>query len=492
MANITSRKKKIISIGIIAAISLATYIAHSHYYYEIGFPLDDSWIHQTYARNLVELGEWSFIPGKPSSGSTSPLWIILLTPAYFLNISPIVWTNILGWLLLWGIGIMSMMLFEQYNPRKKRYSIWVGIGMVCEWHLIWAAGSGMETLLFALILLIPFLDISHHRYTWFINGLLVGVTIWIRPDGIILFLPIFLFIWIKETIIKKKIISMISCFVGVLLLFIPYLMFNQTLSGDWWPNTFYAKQTEYAVLRESSLILRYLRQFMLPLVGVGVLLLPGFIMFCIGIIRNRKWQNIPPVVMFLCYLGAYAWRLPVTYQHGRYIIPVMPLFFIMGISGLVEYYHVGLAKMITRVLYKSWIISSAAILIGFFILGAQAYAKDVGFIQSEMVATAKWIQNNTEPEAIIAAHDIGALGYWGKREILDLAGLITPEVIPFIRDEHRIQKYLDDHQTDYLMTFPNWYPYLSSIGDEVYRTGGKISILLGGENMVVYKWNSFP
>ena len=37
------------------------------------FPLDDSWIHQTYGRNLALNGEWAFLPGKPSAASTSPL-----------------------------------------------------------------------------------------------------------------------------------------------------------------------------------------------------------------------------------------------------------------------------------------------------------------------------------------------------------------------------------------------------------------------------------
>ncbi|MEZ6074072.1 MAG: hypothetical protein R3C10_28290, partial [Pirellulales bacterium] len=44
----------------------------------VGFPLDDSWIHQTYARNLADFGEWSFVPGTPSAGSTAPLYSTLL------------------------------------------------------------------------------------------------------------------------------------------------------------------------------------------------------------------------------------------------------------------------------------------------------------------------------------------------------------------------------------------------------------------------------
>ncbi len=486
------RLKNILIIGIIAGLSITAYVAYSHFYYEIGFPLDDAWIHQTYARNLVEYGEWAFIPGKISAGSTSPLWTLLLTPAYILGISPLLWTNFIGWIILWITGVVSSTLFEQCCPEYKNYSFWVGVGVVLEWHLVWAAVSGMETLSFALIILVTFLEMNNKRVTWLLRGLLVGISVWIRPDGIVLYFPLLFLIYLKENDNKSRGVAAILCSFGIACLFIPYLGFNQFLAGDWWPNTFYAKQTEYAIMRETPLINRFLNEFALPLVGVGIILLPGFILYIFDLVKRKNWSDIAPTLFFLGYIGLYAYRLPVTYQHGRYIIPVMPLFFIMGIIGLFKYYRVSLNKLLWRVLYKAGAISGVIVLVMFWVLGARAYGKDVGFIQSEMVAMAKWVEANTEPGAIIAAHDIGALGYWGDREILDLAGLISPEVIPFIRDEYKIQQYLNDHQVDYLATFPGWYPYLSSLGEKIYQSEGKISIELGGENMTVYRWKLSP
>ncbi len=476
----------------IAAISVIGYIAYSHYFYEIGLPLDDAWIHQTYARNLVQYGEWAFIPGKLSAGSTSPLWTLLLTPAYFIGVSPLIWTYFVGWVLLWVLGVVSMTLFEQYCPEHKGNSFWIGVCMVLEWHLVWAAVSGMETLLFSLMILLTFLDNKNKRYTWFIRGLLIGVSVWVRPDGIILLLPTIFFILLNEPNNRSRIFALVFCSVGIAFLFIPYLGFNKYLAGDWWPNTFYAKQTEYAIMREAPYITRFFKEFALPLVGVGILLFPGFLLFIYRMFKAKKWEYIAPVTLFLGYIGLYAWRLPVTYQHGRYIIPVMPLFFIMGVSGLARYSKVSLDKIFSRVLYKTWLVSGMIVLVIFWILGARAFAKDVGFIQSEMVAIAKWVDKNTEPEVVVAAHDIGALGYWGNRNILDLAGLISPEVIPFIRDEYKIKQYLDDHQVDYLVTFPGWYPYLSSLGEKIYQSDGSIAIELGGENMIIYRWILHP
>ncbi len=90
----------------------------------------------------------------------------------------------------------------------------------------------------------------------------------------------------------------------------------------------------------------------------------------------------------------------------------------------------------------------------------------------------------------MAAHDIGALGYFGGRRVLDLAGLVTPDVVPFIRDESRLRLWLDERQADYLMTFPGWYPGLVqalAVGP-VYVTGAPYSPAAGGENMAVYRW----
>jgi hypothetical protein len=106
-----------------------------------------------------------------------------------------------------------------------------------------------------------------------------------------------------------------------------------------------------------------------------------------------------------------------------------------------------------------------------------------------MVATAKWIEGNTEETALIAAHDIGALGYFGRRDLVDLAGLVSPEVIPFIRDESKLSEYLNAKAAKYLMTFPDWYPDLVRELPPLYITNGEFSPAAGGENMVVYRWH---
>jgi hypothetical protein len=122
-------------------------------------------------------------------------------------------------------------------------------------------------------------------------------------------------------------------------------------------------------------------------------------------------------------------------------------------------------------------------------LGAGSFANDVGVINTEMIATAHWIQENIPLEKSIAAHDIGALGYFANRPVVDLAGLVSPDVIPFIRDETALATYLDAQRVDYFVTLQGWYPELEAKSEEVFSTEAGLSPTLGGTNMKVYQWS---
>lgn len=508
-------------LALLAAFSLGSYLLASGITYRLGFPLDDAWIHQTYARNLVVNKEWSFIPGQPSAGSTAPLWSIMVAAGYLLGPVSHYWTYLLGWLLLLSVSILGELTFHQllsialgkdekdsqsakHNESSpppfilKSFPV-AGSLFILEWHLVWSAGSGMETLLFVLLgLTVIYLlmtnlaekrKVNSHAINWFLIGGLIGLSIWVRPDGITLLAPAGLMLLLEKVGWKVYVWKIKQLGVGFLIVFVPYLFFNHILAGSWWPNTFYAKQAEYEVLRQLPFGIRLLQQASLPLVGIGAVLFAGFLLYFYRCIRQRTWIVLPGLIWVLGYLALYAWRLPVTYQHGRYLIPVMPLFFLWGLAGLVLWAQTDAPFYWRRVISRVWVISTGLVLLLFWGLGMRAYAMDVAVIESEMVDTALWLNAHTEPSALVAAHDIGALGYFGQRRLLDLAGLVSPEVIPFITDEQALRVYLDSQETDYLMTFPSWYPNLIDHAHPLFQTEGSFGPQLGYENMAVYSWD---
>jgi hypothetical protein len=486
-------------LGLCAAVALGSYLLASDGVFRIGYPLDDAWIHQTYARNLGETGSWAFIPGQISAGSTAPGWTLLLAIGYWVNLNAYFWTYLLGWAVLWLLSLTATYGFRMLLPQHADLGILAGLLVIFEWHLTWAAGSGMETLLSGLIALAVLLwmislsdqsahGINHLGWQWLGLGLLVGLSVWVRPDGITLLGVVGLTLIMTNVDIITKLRSGLILGAGFLLAAIPYLLFNLVLAGEIFPNTFYAKQAEYAILRSFPLWDRFFNLIRQPLTGVGIVLLPGLFWFGTETLRKRKWAQAFSTLWILGYLILYTIRLPVTYQHGRYIMPVIPAFCLFGLVGMVLLVELLTEQNFGRIIKNAWIIITAVILLAFWILGLRAYAMDVAVIESEMVDIAQWVEKNTEGESLVAAHDIGALGYYADRNLLDLAGLVSPEVIPFIRDETALRNHIDKEGANYLVTFPGWYPNLVQSAGIIYQTNGVFSPMMGGENMGVYDW----
>lgn len=471
----------------VCLLSLGVYLLISRLYYRLGFPLDDAWIHQTYARNLAERGEWAFLPGHPSAGSTSPLWSALLAPGHFPGLGLYGWTYGLGWLMLWALAMLSEAAVEAWVPSYRPRFPWAGAFVALEWHLVWAAGSGMETLLAALLATFILAQIAGGSRRYFGLGLLIGLSVWVRPDGATLLGPAALAALLGASGWNRRLRALGGLGLGFGSLFALYLLFNLALGGSPWPSTFYAKQAEYAVYQQVPLLRRLAEQSLQPLVGAGIALLPGAALLMVDAVRKRRWGLLLAAAWCLGYLALYAWRLPVAYQHGRYVMPVMPVFFLLGLSGLVGYAsrpQRGYRWMVPA----AWKLAAGLLVVVFWGRGAYAYAQDVAFIESEMVQTAHWVDEHLPPDALVAAHDIGALGYFGNHELLDLAGLVSPEIIPFIRDEDRLEAYLTSRGADALVVFPGWYPSLTRGRRLVYVTESPFAPSMGGENMAVFLW----
>ena len=487
------------SFFLLAAVSTAAYLIVSRLGGFLGFALDDAWIHQTYARNLAQGLQFAFVPGQPSAGSTSPLWTLLVAVGYLIHAPYLAWTYLLGTAVLGVTGWLAYRLVLSAMPEREGVAWLAGLVVAAEWHMVWAAVSGMETLLFAALVLAAFV-ISPRQAGWL--GLCVGVSILARPDGLTL-LPfvvarLALAGWKGRSRLAGDVLRLTLGFAAV---FLPYLAFNYALAGSVWPNTFYAKQAEYAVLRQWPLVQRIWLVTLQPFVGAQALLLPGLGVLAWKAARERRWEMLLPLLWAGAFLAAYVLRLPATYQHGRYLMPVIPALVSLGIGGTAQWLRLqtetaGRAALsLSRLVSRAWLLAFAVVSVAFWGLGARAYQADVQIIESEMVQTAQWINQNTPPEALIAAHDIGALGYFGGRRILDMAGLISPDVIPLMGDDAGLREWLLRSHAAYLVIAPGWdYPALvqSLALTQVYSTHAPYSPAAGGENMAVYRLGGSP
>jgi arabinofuranosyltransferase len=476
--------------GLAAGIVIAVFLVVSSRLRGPGFPLDDAWIHETYARNLARGLGWVFQRGQPSGGSTSPLWTLLLVPGRVVMLPPVVWVSILGVASMAAAAVVTSKWLAAGFGASAGFARWAGLALVLEWHLVWAALSGMETLLAALLPLVYFGLAADGGRRPLALGMVVGFGIWIRPDLLSLTVAVVWLWWFSFRKSGRALRWLLTFGAGLAIAAVPYLLLQEALAGRPWPSTFYAKQAEYAALRQLPLATRFLGQLTAPLIGGLVLLVPGVVLWVVDVLRRRAWPSLAPFVWVLTYAAAFALRLPVSYQHGRYSMPMIPVLFVLGVVGLREGLRATSDQRWAWVLSRAWAASTLLVALAFLGIGARAYAQDVAIIETEMVQTANWLSENTATSALIAAHDIGAIGYYANRRIVDLAGLVSPEVIPVLRDEAALKVVLDDSDADYLVTFPSWYPQLTRGHKVVYRTDAPYAPEAGGDNMAVYQWGN--
>lgn len=470
-------------ISLAALIGVGFFLIVSALTYRIGFPLDDTWIHLTYARNFIEYGEWAFRPGAESAGSTSPLWTVLLSIGYLFRLPPHAWAYFLGWVALSMMGIRAENIARRVVKSYQSKIPWVGLFIALAWHLTWSATSGMETLLHGLIILIVLGMLMENSPQYLTLGLLTGLSVWVRPDGLTLLGPVLFTAFLQEKTLKSRGRALVEIFIGFGILFVFYLLFNLALSGTPMPNTFYAKQAEYAEYWLSKMLSDRLMDYMLPVIASPfVVLVPGLFLQIYGILRGKNWGAIAGLIWFLGYVGIYFMRLP-AYQHGRYILPAFPILYLWGMAGMMGYISSSKANQRISLVWRTLLV---VLVIAFQWVGANQNARDVVLIETQMVRTAQWINENLPADTVLAVHDIGAIGYFTQNPFVDLAGLITPEIVPFIRDEAKLAKYLDSTSAEYLVTFPSWYPRLVEGRSAVFRGG--LARFPFDDNMSVYRW----
>ncbi len=509
----TQRLRRIPSEAIfatLATLSVALFVLATALSAEgIGFPLDDSWIHQVYGRNLAQRGEWAFVPGVPSTATTSPAYTVLLAAGYVLGVNFFLWAFVWGAAALAWMGALGARVATRIFPALRGARLWTGLALVTSWHLVWAAVSGMETALFAalsvwLVLLtwraherladarVPLRRAWAHGLGFGLAGALLTLT---RPEGMGLIALAGLFALLAwPTGARRQYMSWaLGVTLGWALGVVPYLALNYHIAGTWLPNTSAAKQAENAPFLERALWARYV-EMLRPLAASGLLpLTPSVFVGAAHVARRaqadrRAVLGLLPLAWALLDLSAYAVKMPAAYHHGRYVIPILPHLLLYGVGGTLLILRWGRRAAWTRVLSRSLALTAVLTTLGFLGIGARQYTLDVSIINSEMVQTAHWVRENLPTDELLAVHDIGALGYYAPRPILDLAGLVSPEVVPIIRDGEALMRMMCARNVRYVMVLPNQRPAPADDPrlELLYTTYAPYAVAAGSGNMAVY------
>lgn len=477
--NLNLKSRQTFFIGLAAAvISVLLAVYYAFYALKLngyfGFPLDDPWIHLTFAKNFSEYFSFSFYKNEMvTAGSTSPIYTFLISLAFLITKNEFILSYFFG-ILFFAVSVYAFFKLSELDfGREYLYVMILTIIFAVDNRINFIAVSGMETTMFILILIAT--SYFYKKRNAVLTGILIGLIIWTRPDGVA-FITALLFDYLIAVYLSKKDKNIILFSkqdlikLGIIagIIAAVYFVMNLMLSGSLLPNTYNAKLTYYTPEFRSRSDFFKNEVWGYFTSGSYLIIMTGFFLAVFFTFKDffRKIYN--PNILYISFTAAliliYYIKLPYAHRFGRYLMPVIP-FFILG-SGL------GIrdtAKMLGRY-FKSRNVAIGIIIVILSVTAVystvnyldnrKSYAEECKYINDRQVAAALWINQNTKETDIIATHDVGAIGYYSGRKLIDVAGLVTPELIDKIHQpdyNKYMMEYLKNQGVSYLVFLQEWY-----------------------------------
>lgn len=446
-----------------------------------GYTTDDTWIHLRYARHLVERGEISFNPGEPTYGATSPLWIFGLALLLEVGLAPAMAAWLLGAVCALGVVLVADAILSRFSYPESWKTIVLAVIAADPWFLRWGF-SGMETPLATLSLLVLLWPlVSGRDLGWGVTreplwrrylgwGVAAGMAGLVRPEFLLLApaaLPILLwFEYYRASAVggvqarhrARPVAPTVAAACGWLATAGPWLLYARLTFGRALPDTAAAKSGSF--LGDPLALAAGLWQAAKPLLSVaGIYVVVPMALVVLVLSRRRDaepdpgsgpgetpgaasefaaWSVWGPVAFVgvtvtwtLLMLGGYAARQ--VWVISRYVSPLVPAG-VLALSLLVEWllHGPGLSREARR---AGHLVAIAGVVAGLgvnaWILGAQVVPHARAFprgVHDCYGGMGRWLAANAGPGDTVAALDIGAVGYFGERRVLDLMGLVSPPV----------------------------------------------------------------
>lgn len=388
---------------------VVTFFPHSY--------VDDPYITYRYAAHLAAGKGFVYNPGERILSTTTPLFVILLAGLSFIwNDIPHL-ANILGAI---GLAAGAIALYALSLTWK---SPWAGVVCLLLYPLfpLLVATLGFETSLYLAFCLAALLAYAKDRHT--LAALCSALATLARPDGVLLggiLFTLYLFGSSRKPLTEFSVVYTATT--------LPWFVFAWVYFGSPIPTTLAAKQGQGAMAiseRFAPGLLTVLNPYTHHwwFWGLMALALLGLINI---LIKNRKWLLLLSweILYFLAYsilgVSRYFW----------YYAPLVP--------GLIATAGMGIETMtgivfqrLNKKIAKSLIVQGLALGMIMALLAGELNStyifwsrvdrryqmyKDVGL----------WLKDHVSEDANIGALEVGIIGYYSQRKMVDFAGLLEP------------------------------------------------------------------
>ena len=421
---------------------------------------DDAYIHLRYIDNLRSGNGFGFNPGKPSNGSTSPLWVLLASVVTRGAVNLPTAAKLLS-TVLFVLSILAFFAFTRSLTDSPTVAALASVVYASyPWLLKWA-GSAMETSLVAFLILSAgyfFIRVDKHR-DLILASLLLGLSTLARPEVVLLFV-LFLLLVLMTGESSSLRIRRLSTAIGTYLAVLgPWLLFSWSEFGSVLPNTFAAK----IVASESSI--GGVGWYFLRVIGVTYWLWI-LVFLCLAFLTLRNFNaRVLPSLDFkkraVILLWAWCAIVPVFYALGklqtpssRYLQITTPILIALGCHGFMCLVNKRSSERQSKRRPLIFMVAGTAVAVfcNIVLNALVVFPSSQDFSEGVLKTyetVGEWLGAKTPERSRVAVlTDIGVIGYVSHREIIDLGGLNTPEAIAYVPDN---LGYVFESKPEYLV-----------------------------------------
>ena len=393
------------------------YFIYSNYGY------DDPYITYRYAQNILSAQGFVYNPGELVLSTTTPFYTILLA------LGGLFWRDLphlANFIGAFSIALGALFIWDLARTWETPLVGWIGLLLYPTFPLLLVT-LGSETPLYIALALGCFAMYARRRYVW--TAVFAGLVVLTRPDGLLV--PLLL--GIHYLIIERRPVPWLAVFTFIGLV-LPWIIFSSLYFGSPIPATLAVKQQQGSMAisqRFAEGLITTFRSYsrrwsyrIEAIYGLAGLFWASF--------RARRW------LLFLSWGVLYfiAYTLLGVSRYFWYYAPFVPVIVVLvglGVTGLISL----IGRFSPRLAGPR-----PALLLGLILLlpplaGQIREIQRISRPDSRLAiyrAVGRWLDANLPPEASVGTLEVGIIGYYSHRPMIDFAGLIQPEVARQLRE----------------------------------------------------------
>jgi len=408
--------------------------------------MEDSLIYYRYIENAIlgnglvyNIGEYYNSLSSPLHTYMSLFLALLIRDIHTSQV-------ILGFLLstLWGLLLLYFLKDRLDNP----FLLFVPMVVI---HPYFFRVTGMETHLFILLSTVALILFQERKYAWL--GIVLSLLLMTRGESLFLVMALAI-----EHFRRKRPLPPRRFIIAPALFLLANYFFNYMYYGSFFPHTLSAKisQGKSGFWGPWPVFIRVKHHIDWFFGGSVPRALAFLLLAAMGFITVRRTWFYRVVVAFLLLYTAFFVVLNIPNYHWYY-----SMYYYFGGISLIFVFHWGWRRLTASRLRFPSRVAKMILLAVLLVIAAGHIAQNLRELPKagpplSYKRIGLWMNKYLEPDAKIAAAEIGTIGWYSKRYIIDIVGLISPPNADFIA-QRRYTEWLQHYHPDYILIHdPPW------------------------------------